>query len=114
MKITAFAAVLAMFAAAPALAQAPAASPAAAPASAAAGALSVETTPIETLVANPAAKAVLDKDLPGLTTHEAYDQFKSMSLKQVQPMSQGAITDAMITAVQADLDKLNEMNGEPK
>jgi hypothetical protein len=107
MKITAFAAaVLAMFAAAPALAQAPAATPAAAPASAAAGALSVETTPIETLVANPAAKAVLDKDLPGLTTHEAYDQFKAMTLSQVAPMSQGAITDEALKTVQADLDKI--------
>jgi hypothetical protein len=106
MKITAFAAVLAMFAAAPALAQAPAATPAAAPASAAAGALSVETTPIETLVANPAAKAVLEKDLPGLTTHEAYDQFKAMTLSQVAPMSQGAITDEALKTVQADLDKI--------
>ncbi|CAN5900931.1 hypothetical protein BH11PSE1_BH11PSE1_28160 [soil metagenome] len=81
--------------AAPALAQAPA--PAA---------LSVESTPIESLVANPAAKAVLDKDIPGLTTHEAYDQFKSMTLTQVAPMSQGAMTDEMLKTVQADLDKL--------
>ncbi|WP_421931659.1 hypothetical protein [Phenylobacterium sp.] len=83
-----------LMAAAPALAQAPAA------------ALSVESTPIETLVANPAAKAVLDKDIPGLTTHEAYDQFKSMTLTQVAPMSQGALTDDMLKTVQADLDKL--------
>ncbi|MDO8377863.1 hypothetical protein [Phenylobacterium sp.] len=87
-----------LMAAAPALAQAPAAS----------GPLSVETTPIETLASNPAAKAVLDKDIPGLTSHEAYDQFKSMSLKQVQPMSQGALTDDMLVAVQADLDKLSK------
>lgn len=87
-----------LMAAAPALAQAPAA----------AGPLSVETTPIETLASNPAAKAVLDKDIPGLTSHEAYDQFKSMSLKQVQPMSQGALTDDMLVAVQADLDKLSK------
>ena len=86
-----------LMAAAPALAQAPAAAPAA---------LSVEATPIEALVANPAAKAVLDKDIPGLTTHEAYDQFKSMTLTQVAPMSQGALTDDMLKTVQADLDKL--------
>ncbi|CAN5455058.1 hypothetical protein BH10PSE5_BH10PSE5_26290 [soil metagenome] len=83
-----------LMAGAPALAQAPAAT------------LSVEATPIETLVANPAAKAVLDKDIPGMTTHEAYDQFKSMTLTQVAPMSQGAITDDMLKTVQADLDKL--------
>jgi hypothetical protein len=77
-------------------------------------ALTVAETPIADIAATPEGKAILEKDIPGLTTHEAYDQFKGMSLKQVQPMSQGAITDAMITAVQADLDKLNEMNGEPK
>ena len=90
---------LAALTAAPALAQAPA--PAAAPAK-----LSVETTPIEALAANPAAKAVLDKDLPGLTTHEAYEQFKAMTLSQVAPMSQGAITEAILKTVQADLDQI--------
>jgi hypothetical protein len=112
MKTTLFAAsaALLVLAAAPALAQAPAAAPtpAAAPAPAAAGALSIETTPIETLVANPDAKAVLDKDLPGLTTHEAYDQFKAMTLAQVAPMSQGAITPEALKTVQADLDKVGK------
>ena len=88
---------------APALAQAPAA-PAAPAAAVAAAKFSVETTPIEVLAANPAAKAVLDKNLPGMTTHEAYDQFKSMTLTQVAPMSEGAITDAALKTVQADLD----------
>ena len=66
MKTSTFAALaaLAALAAAPALAQTPAAAPPPPAAAPAAGALSVETTPIETLVANPAAKAVLDKDLP--------------------------------------------------
>ena len=106
MKITLFAAAaaLSVLAAAPAFAQAPAP----APAPAAAGALSVESTPIETLVANPAAKAVLEKDLPGLTTHEAYDQFKAMTLSQVAPMSQGAITEEGLKTVQADLDKIGK------
>ena len=60
-------------------------------------------TPIETIAADPAGKAVLDKDLPGVTTHEAYDSFKSMSLKAVQPMSNGAISDAALAKVAADL-----------
>ncbi len=63
-------------------------------------------TPIEQIVANPAGKAVLDKDLPGLTTHPAYDQFKGMSLKEVEPMSQGALTDDMIAKAGADLAAL--------
>jgi hypothetical protein len=110
-NIFAAAAALSVLAAAPAFAQAPAATPApaAAPAApAAAGALSVENTPIETIVANPAAKAVLDKDLPGLTSHEAYDQFKGMTLAQVAPMSQGAITPEALKTVQADLDKIGK------
>jgi hypothetical protein len=114
MKITLFtaAAAFSILAAAPALAQAPAPAPAAeaapAAAPAAAGALSVENTPIETIVANPAGKAVLDKDLPGLTTHEAYDQFKTMTLAQVAPMSQGAITPEALKTVQDDLDKIGK------
>jgi hypothetical protein len=87
-----------------ALAQTPAAPPSS-DATAAGGALSLDT-PIETIAANPAGKTVLDKDLPGLTTHPAYDQFKGMSLKEVAPMSQGAITDAMLAKVGADLAAL--------
>jgi hypothetical protein len=70
-----------------------------------AGALTLDT-PIEQIVANPAGKAVLEKDLPGLTTHPAYDQFKGMSLKEVEPMSQGALTDDMIAKTGADLAAL--------
>lgn len=79
---------------------------AAAPAMAQAAALSTDSTPIETLVANPAAKAVLEKNIPGISTHEAYEQFKAMTLTQVAPMSQGAVTDEIIKKVQADLDAL--------
>jgi hypothetical protein len=92
--------------AAPALAQDAHAGHDMAPAADAAPAkLSAENTPIADIAATPEGKAALDKNLPGLTTHEAYEQFKGMSLKQVQPMSQGAITDDSIAAVQADLDK---------
>ncbi|HEY9234341.1 MULTISPECIES: hypothetical protein [Phenylobacterium] len=70
-----------------------------------AGALSAENTPIAEIAATPEGKAALDKNLPGLTSHGAYEQFKSMSLKQVQPLSGGAITDDQIKAVQADLNK---------
>jgi hypothetical protein len=83
---------------------APAAPAAAAPA-APSGGLTLDT-PIEDIVAVPAGKAVLDKDIPGLTTHPAYEQFKSMSLKEVQPMSQGALTDDMLAKTGADLAAL--------
>ncbi len=64
------------------------------------------STPIETICATPAGKAVLDRDLPGLTGRPEFDMFKAMSLKQLQPMSRGHITDADLAKVQADLAAL--------
>ena len=63
-------------------------------------------TPIEAIAADPAGKAVLDRDLPGLTTHPMYEQFKTMSLNDVQPMSQGAITDPALAKTKVDLAKV--------
>jgi len=93
---------LTLMAASPALAQtapAPAAAVAAAPAFSA-------DTPLEAVVADPAAKAVLDKDLPNLSKHPAFDQFKAMSLRQLQPYAEGKITDADIAKVDAELKAL--------
>ena len=73
-----------------------------APAAAAVGAFSIDS-PIEQLVANPAAKAVLEADFPGVTTHPAYEQFKAMSLKQLAPYSNGIITDDKLAKASADL-----------
>ena len=98
MKTLAFAAALAVTAlAAPALAQAPA--PAAASAK-----ISVETTPIGDLIKNAEAKAALEKALPEIT--QFYDQIATMTLAQVAPMSQGAIDDAKLKALQAEFDKI--------
>ena len=60
-------------------------------------------TPIETIAADPAGKAVLNADFPEMLGHPSYPDFKSMSLKQVQPLSQGAITDEQIAKAKADL-----------
>lgn len=60
-------------------------------------------TPIQTLVADAQAKAVLDKFLPGTTTHPSYGMFKGMSLRQVQPYSGGAITDQALADVEREL-----------
>jgi hypothetical protein len=100
-KLVAGFAALATLAAIPAFAQTPA--PAAAPA-AATGPLSVEKTPISTLWANPAAKAVLLKELPPLEQY--LDQIKDMTLAQVAPMSQGAIDDAKLKTIQTQLDAI--------
>ena len=71
----------------PAAAQTPTAAPAAAPAAAASSAFSVDTS-IEALAADPRSKAVLDKELPQLLSHPAYEQFKTMTLAQLAPMSE--------------------------
>ena len=98
MKTLAFAAALAVTAlATPALAQAPA--PAAASAK-----ISVETTPIGDLIKNADAKVALEKALPEIT--QFYDQIGTMTLAQVAPMSQGAIDDAKLKALQAEFDKI--------
>jgi hypothetical protein len=97
-------AITAMAAAAPALAQAPAAAPARADAPAAGG-LSVEKTPIGDIIKNDKAKAALEAAIP--TISQYYDQIASMTLKQVQPMSQGALTDEMLAKVQAAFDQIN-------
>ncbi|WP_353205324.1 hypothetical protein [Sphingomonas sp.] len=107
MKSVILAAIVALTAA-PLAAQttpAPAAPAVAAPAAPAAEGTAKFTldTPIETIAADPAAKAVLDTDLQNITSHPMYDQFKGMSLNQVQPMSQGALSDAALAKVKADL-----------
>ncbi|MFZ5719488.1 MAG: hypothetical protein ACOY5Y_08485 [Pseudomonadota bacterium] len=104
MKTIAFAAALAVAAvAAPAIAEEHAghADHAAAPA---AGGLSVETTPIGEIIKNEKAKAALEKQLPEITAY--YDQIATMTLSQVAPMSQGAIDDAKLKAIQADFDAI--------
>ena len=62
--------------------------------------------PIEALAADPAGKAVLDANFPGMTTHAMYDSFKGMTLTQVQPMSNGNIKDEAVAKAKADLAAL--------
>ena len=64
-------------------------------------------TPIETLVADPAAKAVLDKDMGSdITKHPMYESFKAMSFNGVAPASGGAISDDLLKKIDADLAAL--------
>jgi hypothetical protein len=59
--------------------------------------------PIEALVADPRAKAVLEANMPGISTHPMYDSFKGMTISQLAPMSQGKISDAAIAKLKAAL-----------
>ena len=88
-------AALATLAAIPAFAQTPA--------PAAGGPLSVEKSTIAAIWADAKGKEVLQKDVPGIEQY--LDQIKDMTVAQVAPMSQGAIDDAKLKQIQADLDK---------
>lgn len=67
--------------------------------------LSIDT-PIETLVATPGVKALLDADIPGLTEHPMFDKFKHESLRTLAPKFGGAITEKDLAKTQADLAAL--------
>ena len=104
----------------PAAAQdAPASSPASAPASTAANApvgtpasttpsapAYSRDTPVEKMTSDPAAVAVLNKDLPGLLTAPEFAIFKSMSLKQLQQASGGDLSEVDVAKAEADLQAL--------
>lgn len=97
-------AMAAAFAAAPAFAQGAATTTTTTTTTAPAGGLSVDKTPIGDLWANTAAKAVLLKELPPIEQY--IDQIKDMTLTQVAPMSQGALDDAKLKTIQAELDQI--------
>ncbi|MET0307569.1 MAG: hypothetical protein ABW023_02580 [Sphingomonas sp.] len=103
MKLALTAAALACLAPVAALAQtAPAPATPAAPAAAVAK-FNLDT-PIEALVADEKAKAVLAADLQtDVTANPSYDQFKAMSLRQVQPFAPDKLTDELLKKVEADL-----------
>ena len=74
------------------------------PIPAAAGAKSVESTTIGDLIADPAAKAVLAKDLPALLTYEGLEQIKGLTLRGISVYPQAQLDDAKLAAIQKDLD----------
>jgi hypothetical protein len=82
----------------------PAAAPASAPIPAAPGAPSVESTTIGDLMANPAAKAVLQKDMPQLVSYPGLDQIKDMTLRAISVYPEAQLDDAKLKAIQADFN----------
>jgi para-nitrobenzyl esterase len=104
--IAAAAALLVQPAQAPAAPQAGHGAHAAPAAPATAQRFSVNSTRIADLLANPAAKAVLDRHLPGFSAHPMIGQAAPLTLKAVQGFAQGAITDAHLRAIETDLATL--------
>lgn len=102
--------VAALMAAAPAFAQgttAPApAAPAPAPAAPASDAKFNLDTPLQDIVADEKGKAVIEKHFPGMIALPEYEMFKAISLTQLQPYSNGKITDEMLAATAKDLAEI--------
>ncbi|MBU2166935.1 MAG: hypothetical protein KKF88_03755 [Alphaproteobacteria bacterium] len=65
-------------------------------------------SPIKDLLADPDTAAILEKHLPGISSHPALPQFEGMTLAEVAPYSEGEVTDAIIAAIDADIKALEE------
>jgi hypothetical protein len=63
-------------------------------------------TDIGTLLDDPAARAVLDKHIPGFSKRDQIDMARSMTLKGIQPYDSATITDKALADIDADLAKL--------
>ena len=58
------------------------------------------------LLDNEASKAILEKHMPGVSTHPQIGMGKGFALSMVAKFSGGLITDDMLTKVDADLKAL--------
>lgn len=65
-------------------------------------ALSVDL-PIKDLLANDKSKAVLEANLPGISTRPDLPSFESLTLAQVAPYSGGLVNDEVIAKIAAGL-----------
>ena len=89
----------------PALAQDPHAGHAmpAAPAAATAATRLNLDTPVEVIVADAAGKDVLDANIPELATHEHYNSFKQMGLKQLANYAPDKLTPEVLAKIETGL-----------
>ena len=67
---------------------------------------SVATSKIADLLANPAAKAAIESVIPGFSAHPQIGMAGQFTLKALQPMAQGQITDAHLEAIEKALAAL--------
>ncbi|MFN8493489.1 MAG: hypothetical protein U0350_38170 [Caldilineaceae bacterium] len=61
---------------------------------------------IQELLANPAARAILEKHVPGASTHPQLDQALSMTLGEVAMYPESGLNREKLQAILADLAKL--------
>ena len=69
-------------------------------------AYTAEETDIGTLLDDPAARAVLDKYIPGFSAGENVDMARSMTLKAIQQFAPDMVTDKALADIDTDLAKL--------
>jgi para-nitrobenzyl esterase len=72
----------------------------------AAAAYTTSDTDIGTLLDDPAAKAVLEKVLPGFATNPQIEMARPMTMKSIQQYAADQLTDEKLAAVDAELAKL--------
>ena len=70
------------------------------------GHYSVEDTDIGTLLDDPAAKAILNKHVPGFTANDQIDMARGMTLKSIQQYSGDQMSDKVLSDIQSDFNKL--------
>lgn len=76
------------------------------PAMAAGAPYTTADTTIGTLVDDAAAKAVLDKHMPGFSSNPQIEMAKAMTLKQIQGFAPDMIKDEVLAKIDVDLAKL--------
>jgi hypothetical protein len=64
----------------------------------------IDGTTVGDLMADPKTNAVLQKDVPELLSDPRIEQAKGMTLKEIEPYSEGKIDDAKLATIQKDLD----------
>lgn len=69
---------------------------------------STAETDIGTLLDDPAAKAVLDKHVPGFADDPQVQMARPMTLKGIQQYAADKFTDEVLAAIDADLKKLSQ------
>lgn len=75
-------------------------------ASTSASVYSVEDTDIGTLLDDPAARAILDKQIPGMTTNPQIEMARSFTLRQIQQFAADQVTDDVLAKIDADFKAL--------
>lgn len=66
----------------------------------------VDSTTLGVLFDDPAAKAVLDKHLPGFTANPQLQMARSLTLKDIQQYAPDKFSDKLLADIQTDLSAL--------